>query len=237
MSLCAAALEPPGGAACWSTRTMAARHGVGKDIVARIWREAGLRPWRTDVFKISADPDFEAKLDDVIGLYLDPPERAVVFSFDEKTQIQALDRTQPSLPLKPGRAATMTHDYRRNGTIDLFAALDRAQPRCHTGHLHWWLLCRTTGHHDRSLATTGGVRRRSQPSSGHQMPATARIPLAQTLRSVRVLHPWGSPSGPCSSAADPQTPGRSSSRASFMSRRRRSLRCGRGGRCGRAAWR
>ncbi len=119
-------VEPPDGAACWSTRQMAARHGVGKDAVARTWREAGLRPWLTDVFKISADPDFEAKLDDVIGLYVDPPERAVVFSFDEKTQIQALDRTQPSLPMRPGRNRTMTHDYKRNGTVDLFAALDVA---------------------------------------------------------------------------------------------------------------
>ena len=133
-------VEPPGGAACWSTRTMAARHGAGKDIVARIWREAGLRPWRTDVFKISSDPDFEAKLDDVIGLYLDPPERAVVFSFDEKTQIQALDRTQPSLPMRPGRNRTLTHDYKRNGTIDLFAALDVA-----TGEVHAATRKRHTG--------------------------------------------------------------------------------------------
>ena len=98
----------------------------GKDIVARIWRERGLCPWRADVFKLSQDPDFEAKLCDVIGLYLDPPERAAVFSFDEKTQIQALDRTQPSLPMKRGRAQTMTHDYKRNGTLDLFAALNVA---------------------------------------------------------------------------------------------------------------
>ena len=118
--------EPPDGAVCWSTRALAARHGVGKDIVARVWRERGLRPWLADVFKLSADPDFEAKLHDVIGLYLDPPERAVVFSFDEKTQIQALDRTQPSLPMVPGRNRTLTHDYRRNGTIDLFAALNVA---------------------------------------------------------------------------------------------------------------
>ena len=121
--------EPPDGAACWSTREMAARHGVGKDFVAGVWRERGLRPWLADVFKVSSDPDFEAKLQDVIGLYVAPPERAVVFSFDEKTQIQALDRTQPSLPLKAGRARTMTHDYKRNGTIDLFAALDVATGR------------------------------------------------------------------------------------------------------------
>ena len=108
----------------WSTRTMGERHGVGKDTVARIWRARKLRPWRVDTFKLSNDPRFEAKLVDVVGLYLDPPARAVVFSFDEKTQCQALDRTQPSLPLKPGRARTMTHDYKRNGTIDLFAALN-----------------------------------------------------------------------------------------------------------------
>lgn len=122
-------VEPPDGAVCWSTREMAARHGVGKDFVAGVWRERGLRPWLADVFKVSNDPDFEAKLQDVIGLYVDPPERAVVFSFDEKTQIQALDRTQPSLPLKAGRARTMTHDYKRNGTVDLFAALDVATGR------------------------------------------------------------------------------------------------------------
>jgi hypothetical protein len=86
----------------------------------------------THTFKLSNDPNFEAKLVDVVGLYLDPPERAVVFSLDEKTQCQALDRTQPSLPLKPGRGRTMTHDYKRNGTVDLFAAMNvaRAGSRC-----------------------------------------------------------------------------------------------------------
>ena len=117
---------PDDGSTCWSTRVMARRHGVGKDTVARIWRARNLRPWRVDTFKLSNDPDFEAKLVDVVGLYLDPPERAVVFSFDEKTQCQALDRTQPSLPLKPGRGRTMTHDYKRNGTTDLFAAMNVA---------------------------------------------------------------------------------------------------------------
>ena len=115
---------PDDGSTAWSTRTMAERHGVGKDTVARIWRGRNLRPWRVDTFKLSNDPAFEAKLVDVVWLYLDPPERAVVFSFDEKTQCQALDRTQPSLPLKAGRGRTMTHDYKRNGTIDLFAALN-----------------------------------------------------------------------------------------------------------------
>lgn len=117
---------PDDGSMAWSTRTMAERHGVGKDFVASVWRARNLRPWRVERFKLSTDPDFEAKLVDVVGLYLNPPQRAVVFSFDEKTQCQALDRTQPSLPLKAGRARTMTHDYKRNGTIDLFAALNVA---------------------------------------------------------------------------------------------------------------
>ena len=118
--------RPDDGSTHWTTRTMAQRHGVGKDTVARIWRDHGLKPWKIDTFKISNDPHFEAKLIDVVGLYLNPPERAVVFSFDEKTQCQALDRTQPSLPMKRGRGRTMTHDYKRNGTTDLFAALNVA---------------------------------------------------------------------------------------------------------------
>jgi transposase len=118
--------KPDDGSTHWTTRLMAARHGISKDSVARIWRDHGLKPWKVDTFKISTDPDFEAKLVDVVGLYMNPPERAVVFSFDEKTQCQALDRTQPSLPLKPGRAGTMTHDYKRHGTTDLFAAMNVA---------------------------------------------------------------------------------------------------------------
>jgi transposase len=116
--------KPDDGSTHWTTRLMADRHGISKDSVARIWRDHGLKPWKVDTFKVSNDPDFENKLIDVVGLYLDPPERAVVFSFDEKTQVQALDRTQPSLPMKKGRGETMTHDYKRNGTVDLFAALN-----------------------------------------------------------------------------------------------------------------
>jgi transposase len=115
---------PDDGSTQWTTRLMAARHGIGKDTVARIWRDHNLRPWRNERFKVSTDPHFEEKLVDVVGLYCDPPQRAAVFSFDEKTQCQALDRTQPSLPMRPGRAGTMTHDYRRHGTTDLFAALN-----------------------------------------------------------------------------------------------------------------
>jgi len=115
---------PEEGSTQWTTRSMAKRFRIGKDSVARIWRDHELKPWRVEFFKISNDPHFEDKLVDVVGLYLDPPERAVVFSFDEKTQCQAFDRTQPSLPMRPGRAGTLTHDYKRNGTTDLFAALN-----------------------------------------------------------------------------------------------------------------
>ncbi len=115
---------PDDGSTHWTARLMAKRFGIGKDTVARIWRDHNLKPWKLERFKLSNDPHFEDKLVDVVGLYLNPPERAVVFSFDEKTQVQALDRTQPSLPLKRGRGATMTHDYKRHGTTDLFAALN-----------------------------------------------------------------------------------------------------------------
>jgi len=118
--------SPDDGSTHWTTRLMAERFGIGKDTVARIWRNHNLKPWKVETFKLSNDPNFEEKLVDVVGLYLDPPARAVVFSFDEKTQCQALDRTQPSLPMVPGRAGTMTHDYKRNGTTDLFAALNVA---------------------------------------------------------------------------------------------------------------
>jgi transposase len=132
--------RPADGSTHWTTRLMAERHGVSKDTVARIWKARNLKPWRVEVFKLSNDPDFEAKLVDIVGLYLDPPERAVVLCVDEKTQTQALDRTQPSLPMKPGRGGTMTHDYKRNGTTDLFAALDVATGRvlteCRSRHTH-----------------------------------------------------------------------------------------------------
>ena len=108
------------------------RSGWARTRSRRIWSDHQLKPWRVDVFKISNDPEFESKLVDVVGVYLKPPARAVVFSFDEKTQCQALDRTQPSLPMKPGRAGTMTHDYKRHGTIDLFAAMNVGTGEVHT---------------------------------------------------------------------------------------------------------
>jgi transposase len=116
--------ETPADETHWSCRSMAARAGVSSATVQRIWAARGLKPHRVKTFKLSNDPKFEEKLVDVVGLYLNPPENAIVLCMDEKSQIQALDRTQPSLPIKPGRAGTMTHDYKRNGTTTLFAALD-----------------------------------------------------------------------------------------------------------------
>lgn len=116
--------ETPKGATHWSTRTLATHLGTSASAVARIWRAHGLKPHRVQSFKLSNDPRFKEKLEDIVGLYLDPPEHALVLSCDEKTQIQALDRTQPGLPLKRGRGKTMTHDYKRNGVTTLFAALN-----------------------------------------------------------------------------------------------------------------
>jgi transposase len=115
--------KPPG-ETHWSCRTMARAQGVSPATVQRIWSARGLQPHRVETFKLSSDLRFEEKLVDVVGLYLNPPERAVVLCLDEKSQIQALDRTQPTLPMKQGRADTMTHDYKRNGTTTLFAALN-----------------------------------------------------------------------------------------------------------------
>ena len=118
--------ERPEGATHWSTRTLAPVVGLSPATIGRIWRAHGLKPHRVKRFKLSTDPQFIEKLQDVVGLYLDPPEKAVVFSVDEKSQIQALDRTQPGLPMKKGRVGTMTHDYKRNGTTTLFAAVNVA---------------------------------------------------------------------------------------------------------------
>ncbi len=113
----------PAHATHWSTNSMARAEGVSASTVGRVWREHGLKPHRLKSFKLSNDPRFAERLDDVVGLYLDPPEHALVLGCDEKSQIQALDRTQPGLPLGRGRTATMTHDYTRHGTTTLFAAL------------------------------------------------------------------------------------------------------------------
>jgi len=115
--------EKPANATQWSTRTMAEAAGLSEKSVRRIWHKHGLKPHLSRTFKVSNDPEFAEKLEAIIGLYLNPPEHAIVLCADEKSQIQALDRTQPGLPLKKGRCGTMTHDYKRNGTVTLFAAM------------------------------------------------------------------------------------------------------------------
>jgi transposase len=136
--------EKPPAATHWSARRLARRVGLSHTSVQRIWAAHGLKPHLTKTFKLSNDKHFVEKVTDVVGLYLDPPDRALVLSADEKSQIQALDRTQPGLPMKKGRAGTMTHDYKRNGTTTLFAALDVATGRvigqCMKRHRHQeWL--------------------------------------------------------------------------------------------------
>lgn len=130
----------PAGATHWSVRSMAREVGISPASVQRIWNARGLKPHLVKTFKLSNDPRFEEKLVDVVGLYLNPPDQAVVLCMDEKSQIQALDRTQPSLPMKKGRAGTMTHDYKRHGTTTLFAALDvltgKVVGKCFDRHRH-----------------------------------------------------------------------------------------------------
>jgi transposase len=116
--------EAPRNATHWSTRSMARRAGMSQTAVSRVWRAFGLRPHRSETFKLSSDPAFVDKVRDVVGLYLAPPDRALVLCVDEKPQIQAARGTAPSFPLRPGQAERRTHDYRRHGTVDLFAALD-----------------------------------------------------------------------------------------------------------------
>src|SRR5271170_4030859 len=115
--------DPPAEATHWTSAMMAKAVGISASSIQRIWRAHGLQPHRVKQFKLSTDPEFVGKLRDIVGLYVDPPAHAVVLSVDEKSQIQALDRTQPGLPMKKGRAGTMTHDYKRHGTTTLFAAL------------------------------------------------------------------------------------------------------------------
>jgi len=130
----------PKAATQWSTRTMAETLGISAASVSRHWRKNGLKPHLVRSFKVSRDPKFVEKLEDIVGLYMSPPENALVLCCDEKSQVQALDRTQPGLPLKKGRAATMTHDYKRNGTTTLFAALNvlngKVISACQQRHRH-----------------------------------------------------------------------------------------------------
>lgn len=136
--------ETPENATHWSTRSLAKEMGITHSMVHRVWKANGLKPHLVKTFKVSNDPKFEEKLLDVVGLYLNPPEHALILSVDEKSQMQALDRTQPGLPIKKGRCGTMTHDYKRNGTSTLFAALNVADgtviSSCMPRHRHQeWL--------------------------------------------------------------------------------------------------
>jgi transposase len=135
-----ATLRQPKGATHWSARRLAKAVGLSSATVHRIWQKYGLQPHRVETFKFSRDPEFDAKLADIVGLYLDPPERALVLCVDEKSQIQALNRTQPALPMWPGLPARMTHDYTRHGTTSLFAALEvasgKVHGRCFKRHTH-----------------------------------------------------------------------------------------------------
>jgi len=135
----------PRGSTHWSCRMMATAQGISKSTVSNIWRSHNIKPHRTKTFKLSRDPKFLEKLTDVVGLYLNPPDKAIVLCIDEKSQIQALDRNQPGLPLKKGRCGTMTHDYKRNGTTTLFAALDIIEGKvigdCYKRHRHQEFLC------------------------------------------------------------------------------------------------
>jgi transposase len=130
----------PKDATHWSTRTLAKAQGVSHSTIQRIWNAHGLQPHRVKPFKLSTDKRFEEKLTDVVGVYLNPPDKAVVLCVDEKTQVQALDRTQPGLPMKKGRCGTMTHDYKRNGTTCLFAAMSVLEGKvlgaCYPRHRH-----------------------------------------------------------------------------------------------------
>ncbi len=124
----------PPDATHWSTRGLAAKHGISHTTVREIWRAFGLKPWREDSFKVSPDPDLIEKIRDIVALYMNPPVAAAVFAVDEKPQIQALNRTAPTLPMLPTTPARATHDYERNGTLDLFAALEIATGKVHHRH-------------------------------------------------------------------------------------------------------
>ena len=137
-------LSTPEAATQWSTRLLGDKLGISHSTVSRIWKANGLKPHRVERFKVSRDPKFAEKLEDIVGLYLSPPAHALVLCCDEKSQIQALDRTQPGLPMKKGRAASMTHDYKRHGTTTLFAAMSTLDgsiiSRCEQRHRHGeWL--------------------------------------------------------------------------------------------------
>ena len=184
---------PPHEATHWTASAMAQATGISPSSVRRIWTRHGLQPHRVRSFKLSNDPKFAAKLKEVVGLYIDPPDHAVVLSIDEKSQIQALDRTQPGLPMKKGRCATMTHDYKRNGTTTLFAALDilegKVIGRCMQRHRHQEFIRFLNTVRARGRGRQGGPcgprqLRHSQASQGESLarsPSPLHLPLHPDL--------------------------------------------------------
>lgn len=185
----------------WSTRTMARSVGISEASVRRIWRAHGLKPHRVHPFKLSNDPRFAEKLEDVVCLYLNPPEHALVLSLDEKSQIQALDRTQPGLPMKKGRAQTMTHDYKRYGTTTLFAALNTldgtVMATCMERHRHqeWLKFLRlidageATSSHRRQLRHAQASRRAAMGRTPSPLPLPLHPHLQQLAQHGRALLP------------------------------------------------
>ncbi len=169
--------DTPRNATHWSTRSMAKAEGVSEKTVRRIWKRHGLKPHLVRTFKLSRDPNFAERLEEVVGLYLDPPEHAIVLSVDEKSQIQALDRTQPGLPIKKGRAGTMTHDYKRHGTTTLFAALNTLDgsvlATCMRRHRHseWLKFLRLI---DRSVDSGKEIHIIADNYATHKHPAVRR---------------------------------------------------------------
>jgi transposase len=194
--------KPAEGTTHWSVRRLADRLTMSETTVWRIWRSAGLKPHRVETFKWSNDPDLEAKIRDVVGLYLAPPERAIVLSLDEKTQIQALDRTAPMLPMKPGQVERHTHDYKRNGTTHLFAALEvatgkvTAQTRArHTAADFLALSGRRSRGRSRQcqLPQDPGYPRVARSSSSDQLPLHPDVRFLDEPNRDMVRHP--EPSG------------------------------------------
>ena len=190
----------PNDATHWSCRSMARHLNTTHSFVNRVWRAHGLKPHLIRTFKLSNDPRFEEKLRDVVGLYLDPPHNAAVFSFDEKSQIQALDRTQPGLPMKKGRCATMTHDYKRHGTTTLFAALNMATGevigKTYRKHRHQrGVEVSARGREDRTQRTRDSHRlgqlRDAQTREGARMDRTQEAHLPPLHPDQRVLGQFG----------------------------------------------
>jgi transposase len=168
---------PPSQATQWTTRSMAETVGLSKATIARIWQTFGLHAHRRATFKLSADPQFIEKVRDIVGLYLQPPDHAIVLCLDEKSQVQALDRTRPLLPMRPGIPAQQTHDYIRHGTTSLFAALNVATGkvigRCHRRHRHQELL-KFLDQVDRTVPPTGEIHVIMDNYGTHKVPKVAR---------------------------------------------------------------